>query len=173
MWNRGRFVAMWLLTVSVGLASQGRPAVPVWRVELRSSGGITGRGVGGVAIQSDGAVSVIRLTTTRDGPGWEPTCTVRVPERVTRVAEALAATRPETWRERYPAPGSPGNCCDGFQWDLDVTRTTAGESPVRQRTSWTSDGDTSVPADLDQLRAALVELWNTVKPSCADGIVDR
>jgi hypothetical protein len=171
MRNLGRLVAMLLLTVSVGLASQGTPAAPGWRVELRSSGGIAGRGVGGVAVQSDGAVAVIRQAATR-GQGRESTCTVRVPERITRVAGALAAARPETWRERYPAPGSPG-CCDGYQWDLDVIRTTGGESPVRQRTSWTSDGKASVPADLEQLRAALVELWDTVKTSCADGVVDR
>jgi hypothetical protein len=171
MWNRGRFVAMWLLTVSVGLASQGTPTASGWRVELRSSGGLTGRGVGGVAVNSDGAVAVIRQTMA-GGQGWEPTCTVRVPERIRRVVDALAVTRPDTWRERYPAPGSPG-CCDGFQWDLDVIRTTVGQSPVRQHTSWTSDGSPSVPADVEKLRAALVELWDTVKPSCADGTVDR
>ncbi len=173
MWHRGRFAAMLLLTVSVGLAGQGTPAASGWRVELRSSGGITGRGVGGVAVQSDGAVTVIRLTATRDSQGWEPICTVRVPERITRVAAALASTRPETWRERYTAPGNPSGCCDGYQWDLDVIRTTAGEAPVRQRTSWTSDGNTGVPADLEQLRAAVVEIWDTVKPSCVDGVVDR
>jgi hypothetical protein len=170
MWSR-RFVGILLLMPSVGLASQGTPTAPGWRVELRSSGGITGRGVGGVAVQSDGAVTLTRQTIPR-GQGLEPACTVRVPERIKPIADALAATRPETWRERYPAPGSPA-CCDGYQWDLDVLRTTAGESPVRQRTSWTSDGPPSVPADIDQLRAALVELWNAVKPSCGDGVVDR
>jgi hypothetical protein len=172
MCNRGNLAAMLLLTASVGVAGQGTPAAPGWRVELRSSGGITGRGVGGVAVASDGAVSVLRLATTRGAQGWEPTCTVRLPDRIESVAEALAATRPDTWRERYPAAGNPA-CCDGFQWDLDVIRTTDGQSAIRQRTSWTSDGKTGVPEDLDQLRAAVVELWNTVKASCGDGVVDR
>jgi len=171
MRNRGRFVAIGLLTLSVGLASQAPPADPGWRVELRSSGGITGRGVGGITVGSDGAVAVIRQTVPR-GQGAEAACTVRVPERITRVAEALAATQPDSWRARAPEPGRPA-CCDGFQWDLDVIRTTAGQSPVRQHTSWTSDDHSSLPADVDRLRAAVVELWDTVKPSCGDGIVDR
>lgn len=169
MWTRAGVVALSLLTLGVGLAGQGAPAAAGWRVELRSSGGITGRGVGGVTVNADGTVAVIRQIVAR---GQEPTCTVRVPERVARVGDALAATRPDAWRERYPASGTPA-CCDGFQWDLDVTRTTAGAAAIRQHTSWTSDGDAKVPADVERLRAAVVELWETVKPACAEGSVDR
>jgi hypothetical protein len=175
MWNPGTVVGMSLLALGAMPAVQGTPGASGWRVELRSSGGITGRGLGGVAVQSDGAVVLIRFAMTRDrGHAWEPTCTLRLPDQVRLVAAALEATRPETWRERYPASSRADGCCDTYQWDLEVIRTATGEPPARQRTSWTSDGASDLPGDVSRLRAALLDVWNAAKPSCgAEGPVDR
>jgi hypothetical protein len=175
MWNPGIVVGMSVLALCALPAAQNTSGASSWRVELRSSGGISGRGVGGVAVQSDGAVVLIRFGATPDrGHAWEPTCTLRLPDQVRQVADALEATRPETWRERYPSSSKPDNCCDAFQWDLEVIRTATSGPPARQRTTWISDGTSSdLPADVNRLRAALIDVWNAAKPSCADGPVDR
>jgi hypothetical protein len=175
MWNPGTVVGMWVLVLCALPAVQNTRGASGWRVELRSSGGITGRGLGGVAVQSDGAVALIRLAATGDrAHTWEPTCTLRLPDQVRHIADALEATRPETWRERYPSSSKRGNCCDGFQWDLEVIRTGTNEPPARTRTSWTSDDPSDLPDDVSRLRAALLDVWNAARPSCgADGPVDR
>jgi hypothetical protein len=175
MWNSATLAGMSVLALCALPAVQNARGDSGWRVELRSSGGITGRGLGGVAVQSDGAVVLMRFGSTRDrGHGWEPTCTLRLPDQVRHIADALAATRPETWRERYPSSSKRGSCCDGYQWDLEVIRTATSEAPTRHRTSWTSDGPSDLPGDVSRLRAAILEVWNAAKPSCgAEGPVDR
>jgi hypothetical protein len=156
-------------------AVQSTPGGSGWRVELRSSGGITGRGVGGVAVQSDGTVVLMRFAMTRDrGHGWEPTCTLQLPDQVKQIADALEATRPKTWRQGSPSSSKPSRCCDAYQWDLEVIRTPASGPPVRQGISWTSEGTSDLPGDVNRLRAALIDVWNAAKPSCgAEGPVAR
>jgi hypothetical protein len=175
MWNPGPVVGMSVLALCALPAAPDTQGAPGWRVELRSSGGISGRGVGGVAVQSDGAVVLMRFGMTRDrGHAWEPTCTLQLPDQVRHVAAALESTQPETWRERSPASSKPDGCCDTFQWELEVIRTAADGPPVRQRTSWISERASDLPADVNRLRAVLIEVWNAAKPSCgAEGPVDR
>jgi hypothetical protein len=151
------------LFAALGLWGQHTPESPAWRAELRSSGGFTGRGVGGVAVQADGTIALLQFGVVGgQGRAWEPTCTLKLPDRITPVADALRASKPETWRERY----NPDGCCDHLQWDLEISRTTAGEPPVRARTSWIGD-DAELPDDLGRLRKALQEAWNAAKTACS------
>lgn len=154
-----------LFAASLALAGQPGSDTPAWRAELRSSGGFTGRGIGGVAVQADGTIALIRFGIVGGQRDWETTCAVRLPEKIQPVADALATSQTETWRDRYLPPGSPDGCCDQLQWDLEVTRTTPGEAPVRTQTAWIGEGK-GLPEDLSRLRAALLEAWNAAKPFC-------
>jgi hypothetical protein len=153
-----------VLALAVG---QTGSEVPEWRVELRSSGGITGRGAGSISVQADGTVALTRAAAVRrpDQSG-EPTCTVRLPDKVKPVADALHGLQPDTWRERYTPGGNPGGCCDQFQWDLEVTRAGGGSSPGQLRTSWVGEPAPDLPPDLSRLRSAVLDVWNAAKPSC-------
>jgi hypothetical protein len=154
-----------LAVVVALLFGQNSSEAPEWRVELRSSGGITGRGSGGVVVQADGTVELIGGGPLR-GPRMEATCTVRVPEKIKPVADALQGLQPDGWRERYTPRGNPDGCCDQFQWDLAVTRVEGGSSPAPLRTSWIGEPAPDLPSDLSRLRTALLDVWNLAKPLC-------
>jgi hypothetical protein len=155
------------LAVVLALAlGQGSAEAPGWRVELRSSGGFTGRGGGGVVVQADGTVGLIGAGPMRGARG-DAACNVRMPEEIKPVAEALRGLQPETWRERYTPRGNPDGCCDLFLWDLEVTRAAGNSSSAPLRTSWIGEPAPDLPADLSRLRSALLDVWNAAKPLCA------
>jgi hypothetical protein len=154
------------LAASIALTSQTAPETPAWRVELRSSGGFTGRGMGGIVVQADGSVSFTRFGVVGTQKDWETICTVQLPDQVKPVADALSASQGETWRDRYLPPGSPDGCCDQLQWDLEVTRTAKGGEATTQRTSWIGDA-AALPENLARLRVALMDVWKAAKPTCA------
>jgi hypothetical protein len=122
--------------------------------------------MGGVAVEADGTVELMHFGAVGGQKGWEPTCSVSLPNEIVPVAEALRASQPGTWRERYLPPGSPDGCCDQIQWDLEISRTAAGEPPVRTRTSWIGDA-AGMPEDVSRLRAAIQGAWNAAKSSCS------
>jgi hypothetical protein len=166
MWTLTTIAGASLVAASVAFAGHSTSETPEWRAELRSSGGFSGRGAGGVVVQADGTISLIRFGLVRGQKDWETECSERLPEKIKPVAEALRAARDETWRDRYTPRDNPTGCCDQLQWDLEVTRTTAGQPPATQRTSWIGD-DVVLPENLARLRAALVEVWKDAKSSCA------
>jgi hypothetical protein len=165
MWGLITMAGASLVAASLAFASQTSPDTPAWRAELKSSGGFTGRGMGGVAVQADGTVSLIRFGVVGGQKDWETICTVRLPEKTTPIADALRASQTETWRDRYLPPGSPDGCCDQLQWELEVTRTTEDKAPTTQRTSWIGDA-ASLPENLARLRTALMDAWKAAKPVC-------
>ena len=97
-----------LLLLTVFAACSAKPVTQPWKLELTSSGGFTGRGVGSFTLDSTGAA----VTTTLDGR----TCTLRVPDAtVQKIASALA-TRTR-WTESY----MPKNqCCDRVTWTMKI-----------------------------------------------------
>jgi hypothetical protein len=154
------------LAVVLALAlGQGSAEKPEWRVELRSSGGFTGRGGGGVVVQADGTVELIAAGPLR-GSRVEPGCKVQMPDKITPVADALQRLEPAAWRERYTARGNPDGCCDQFQWDLEVTRAAGNSSAAPLRTSWIGEPAPELPPDLSRLRTALLDIWDAAKPLC-------
>jgi hypothetical protein len=165
MWGFIAMAGVSLVAASLAFAGQPSPDTPAWRAELKSSGGFTGRGMGGVVVQADGAVSLLHFGVVRGQKDWETLCTVRLPEKIKPIAEALQASQTETWRERYLPPGSPDGCCDQLQWELDVTRTAEGKAPTTQRTSWIGDA-AALPENLARLRTALMDAWKAAKPVC-------
>jgi hypothetical protein len=166
MWSLIAMAGASLVAASSALVGQTAPETSTWRADLRSSGGFTGRGMGGIVVQSDGTVSLTHFGVVGDRKDWETICTVPLPEKVKPIADALRASRTETWRDRYLPPGSPDGCCDQLQWDLEVTRTAEGGRATTQRTSWVGD-TAALPESLGRLRAALMDAWKAAKPTCA------
>jgi hypothetical protein len=167
MWIPSTIAATSLAAAFLTLAGRNGSDPPEWRAELRSSGGFTGRGVGGLTVQADGTVTLIGSLLLRGQTSEsEPACTVTLPDKIKPVADALRASKPETWRERYLPPGSADGCCDQIQWDLEITRTKTGELSTRHRTSWISDR-AELPDDLGRLRGSLQDAWTAATVSCS------
>ncbi len=108
-------------------------AVRPWVLGLTTSGGITGRGLGTIRIDSGGTVVVGQ-------------CSSKVTD-LERFDALLANARPEQWRVSY-LPENP--CCDRFEYDLTVD--IAGAT---RRTKWIDD-PLPMPNDLTAIGDALL-----------------
>jgi len=141
---RSRFA---LATVLVLFGCAAMPQRP-WNVEITTSGGFTGRGNGGIRIDSDGTITV-----TAFGGGR---CSFKATaEELKQFESVLAQARPEAWRESY----APENkCCDRIEYVLTLTIV-----DKKYTTSWI-DAPQPMPKDLTALIEALQKLKQRCRP---------
>jgi len=123
----------------IGCAASAVGPTEPWRVEVATSGGLTGRGMGTFAVVSEGKAQV----TMADG---RPCTFALTPDELRRVEAVLPAER-SAWRDSYIPENS---CCDRFQYDLTVD-----EGGQVTRTKWIDD-PLPMPADLEALASAMV-----------------
>lgn len=126
-----------LLIVSGCAASPREPSGP-WRVEVVTSGGLTGRGMGTFTAGSDGKAAV----TMTDGRECTFSLTA---DELSRIEKALPEKR-SAWRSSY-IPENP--CCDRFQFDLTVE-----QEGLVTKTTWIDD-PLPMPARLQALADAM------------------
>jgi hypothetical protein len=117
-------------------------------MKLTSEGGITGRGVGGIAI--DGA-SVIANDTRRSCSGTLSA------EEATRLRELASKTDPGSWPESYASAEHPHGSPDQIRYTLTVGA---------RSTSWYGEAGENVPQAIIDLRAALVAIQQRVLRDC-------
>lgn len=116
-------------------AAQSNPRTP-WHVELATSGGITGRGMGTIAVDSDGTITV-------------NACTFKASDEEMRSLEVLlAASKPEKWGNYTPE----NKCCDRIAYEL-----TYGEDADQHKAEWIDD-PLPMPDDLVKVAAELGKL---------------
>jgi hypothetical protein len=124
---------LFLTVLACGTSTSNPPALRPWTLELATSGGITGRGLGTIRIDSGGDAVVGQ-------------CSSNVTD-LERFDALLANARPGQWRESY-LPENP--CCDRFEYALtvDIAGTT-------HRTRWIDD-PLPMPNDLTAIGDALL-----------------
>jgi hypothetical protein len=139
MENAVKLSILGMVLVMSCAAAQSKPEGP-WRIEVKTEGGIAGKGVGTYAVSSDGAVSVVSMAGMK--------CSYRATEEeLQRIGPLVAAAHPETWKDSY-APED--RCCDRIQYTMTVDR--AG---VVKTTEWIDD-PLPMPKDLRDLSAAMM-----------------
>ncbi|HVG23742.1 MAG TPA: hypothetical protein VND45_06275 [Thermoanaerobaculia bacterium] len=129
-------ICLSMMIVAACAAARSAPERP-WKVELTSSGGITGRGSGSAAVDSEGKIVTDRCS-------YEAS-----PEELQRIETLLAQAHPERWRESY-VPEK--NCCDRVEYALTVD-----EAGKVKTTRWI-DGPEELPRDLRALAEAMTPL---------------
>jgi hypothetical protein len=140
-----------LMIVAACTAARSTPERP-WRIEVATSGGLAGRGVGTFAIDSDGKISVRKMS------GEE--CSYAATDGELRHIETLLAdARPDRWRESYVPENS---CCDRITYELKVDE--AGKVAA---TSWI-DGPPPMPKDLTALADAMVGGEKSIRAQSAE-----
>ncbi|HKR65216.1 MAG TPA: hypothetical protein VJZ00_15905 [Thermoanaerobaculia bacterium] len=117
-------------------ASQSKPKTP-WRVEVTTSGGIAGRGIGSYAIDSDGNITIKTMG------GKE--CTFRATaEELDHFTSILGRSKPDQWGRYVPE----NSCCDRITYTLTYDR---------YKAEWIDD-PLPMPEDLVALNKALNDL---------------
>ncbi len=137
-------------TVLIGMlaftcaASSSKVSTP-WRLELETSGGMTGRGLGNLVLESDGTISVTTMT--------QKTCSYQATaEEMQSIEALLAASHPEKWGTYFPQ----NKCCDRIEYKLTYGKF-SGE--------WIDAGP-PMPRDLAKLSDALGELRRKYDEQC-------
>jgi hypothetical protein len=138
-----RHLAFAALLFALAACTAASRTIDPWKLELTSSGGIAGKGVGSISIDSGGAVRV----TTSQGKECSFTAT---PAELRALQDALANAKPETWKSSY----APENvCCDRMTYELKAS--IGGKETA---VTWIDD-PLPMPADLtaliDAVRAQL------------------
>lgn len=140
------------LTIAVACtAARSAPERP-WRIEVTTSGGLTGSGIGTFALDSDGKIA-IRLMN------GEP-CSYDAPkEELARIESLLDKASPDRWRESYLPENT---CCDRIEYAMTID-----EAGVIASTRWL-DAPPPMPQDLTALAEAMVGGQNSIRAESAE-----
>lgn len=132
-------------------AAHSTPPKP-WRLEIVTSGGITGRGNGTYAIDSAGNVAMTLINGK--------SCTSRASAADLRKLESLLAdATPSQWKAEY-IPENP--CCDRIEYDL-----TLDEAGTVTKTKWIDDPP-PMPKDLTAIGEALFSGTDSLRAHAAE-----
>ena len=129
--------------------------MPRWRVEVETSGGLTGSGVGGVAVASDGRIEA--STDTKKCSADLP------PDQLQSIAALVRRTKPLAWRPSYQRNDNPYGVADQFQYTLRMT--VDGKT---HQTFWYEVTATARPLDLRELSEVVWRARETVIAKCKE-----
>jgi hypothetical protein len=116
---------------------------PDWKIEITTSGGITGGGSGGLTVSSDGALIIAF--------GSSPTakrCTYQLTAaELQPIDAAVRNAQPRSWMECYSLADISTHCCDLIRTSLTLS---ARNGSDRYATSWLIAPE-GLPQDLRSL----------------------
>ena len=140
------------LTIVVGCtAARSAPERP-WRIEVTTSGGLTGSGIGTFALDSDGKIAIRQMN-------GEPCSYDASKEELARIESLLGKADPAGWRESYLPENT---CCDRIEYTMTVDE--AGEIAS---TRWL-DAPPPMPRDLTALAEAMVGGQDSIRAESAE-----
>ena len=117
------------------------PAAPVrdWKIEITTTGGIAGGGVGGVTVSSSGVLTITLINKKQ--------CTYQLTDAELQMLNAaIASAQPGNWLECYSLANVNTHCCDLVTTSLKLSE--HGDHDVFV-TSWLTGG--TLPPDLQNL----------------------
>ncbi|HVE51942.1 MAG TPA: hypothetical protein VNB23_01020, partial [Ramlibacter sp.] len=84
----------------------------LWQVKIETSGGLSGRGLGGFVIDADGRI---------EASTEQQECPARLtPEELESIARAVLRSKPAAWRPSYQRAGNLHGGADQFQYTLSL-----------------------------------------------------
>ena len=143
-----------LISLAILSACTGFRSVPErpWRIEVSTSGGLTGRGVGGFTVDSDRKVEIRRM----NGEVCRYTMTEQERAHIERV---FAEAKPDRWRDSYLPKDT---CCDRV-----ISTFTVDEAGKVVTTKWI-DGPPAAPEDLAALANAIIGREKSIRAESAE-----
>lgn|GEM_PF-784889 len=124
-----------------------------WSIEITTDGGLTGKGLGSVTIDSRGHVGAADLSRRCDG-------SLTTTESAALTTGVASAT-PGSWKTSYADPATPHGHPDEIHYSLSLAR--GGESYA---TAWYGEQGSALPADLITLRDAAWQVRSRVVATC-------
>ncbi|HEY8133913.1 MAG TPA: hypothetical protein VII12_18695 [Thermoanaerobaculia bacterium] len=116
-----------------------------WKIEITSSGGITGGGNGGLIVSSDGVLIITWGSTPQS-----KRCSFQLTaDELRTVDAAVRSARPTAWAECYSLADVNTHCCDLIRTTLSLSVRSGRDLYI---TSWLME---PLPSDLQTLFALL------------------
>jgi hypothetical protein len=118
-----------------------------WKVEVTTSGGLTGSGSGGLIVSADGTL----IITFGNAPSSKR-CTFQLNADELRALDAaVRSARPRSWMECYSLADINAHCCDLIRTNLSLSARAGRDLYL---TSWLT-GSEGFPQDLASLNELL------------------
>jgi hypothetical protein len=131
-----------------GAAARQLPAgASAFVIDLDTSGGFTGRGLGGVTIDSEGNVRGSGLGGTNR---QSSTCRTQLAAEDLQSLR-LAVTRVQPWPETF-APAGDDGCCDRHRWILRFEQRLANGQVRTAKTMWYDANESRLPDEVTVMR---------------------
>lgn len=135
------------------------PAPEKWTVTIKTSGGFTGRGTGGIIATSEGNVATGRFASL--------TCRQQLaPPDLEPLRRAVAGADPAAWSPSYVRASNPHGCCDQFRYSMTLDVQDAKGTPTKYSTFWYSEMSNALPADVRGLFDAAWQMKKDADAIC-------
>lgn len=128
-----------------------------WDVAIATSGGITGRGLGEIAVDSSGAGHVSDMARG---------CDVKIDAQdVGAIARRVVSSDAARWKDSYASPANPHGYADQIRYELTFSRVSNGTAEKRT-TFWFDENIETLPDDLVALRETVWDLREKLLAQC-------
>ncbi|MGA7614967.1 MAG: hypothetical protein WBX15_07280 [Thermoanaerobaculia bacterium] len=132
------------------------PELESWSLKVDTAGGITGRGIGGIVIQSNGAA-----TTT------DPACTgTPSKDQLENLAQTIRYANPASWRPSYVREQNPKGYADQIEYTVTLTTQPKGQPASTHSAKWYDENEMQIPGELRTLREESWKLRSNVLDKC-------
>jgi hypothetical protein len=163
-----KLVLVPLVLATAALAAQPPspqlPAGPLaFVIDLDTTGGFTGRGRGGVTVDSEGRVRAARMGgVNRDASQCRAQLAA---DDLQSLRRAVAGTGPQSWPETF-APSGDNGCCDRHQWTLRLEQREADDRVRKFVTKWYDGNEGRLPKELASIRDIAVRALTRALADC-------
>jgi hypothetical protein len=161
-----------LITLSLALAISPRNGATVRQlpaganafvIDLDTSGGFTGRGLGGVTIDSEGSVRGSGLGGT---DRQSSKCRTQLAaEDLQSLRLAVEAGRVQPWPETF-APAGDDGCCDRHRWSLRLEQRLANGQVRTAETMWYDANESRLPDEVTVIRDIAMRALKRALAAC-------
>jgi len=135
------------------------PSNLTWTVEITTTGGFSGQGVGSVMIHASGAIAATDLSTK--------SCSSRLSQGdLLTLNQAIQHSNPAEWNHCYVKASNPTGCCDQVQYRLTFKDLDAAHREKTFMTFWYDQNSEALPADLGRLFNAAWEIRRRTLEGC-------
>jgi hypothetical protein len=144
-------------------AAQLPPGSRAFVIDLDTTGGFTGRGRGGVTVDSDGRVRAARIGgANRDASE----CRSQLPaEELESLRVAVSAAAEQPWPESF-APAGDDGCCDRHRWTLRVEQRHTDDRVRTSATMWYDGNDDRLPKEVAVIRDVAMRALTRALADC-------
>lgn len=153
-------VCAWLTAFGLAACSPQESDQFRWRLNLDSTGGLSGQGQGRVTVTSDGKVAASRLGRS---------CSVTLgDDDLHAIQQAVGAIAPGNWGTDYQ-PSKTQVCCDRVSWQLEVTLEVAEGAKRTAHADWHESAMGQLPPDLRALAMVAERVLDRSMEKCGAG----